>query len=52
MVSSSFISQLAADLAKVDLDAHETFVPHSLKLKEFHKFDSAATGDPVLHVIA
>jgi hypothetical protein len=52
MVSSSFISRLAADLAEVDLHAHETFVPYSLKLKDFHKFDSAATGDQVYHVIA
>ena len=43
----SFIQLLAKKLDNLDLDANTLSAPNSLKLKDFHKFDSAVTGKPL-----
>ncbi|KAL8793824.1 MAG: hypothetical protein Q9195_003549 [Heterodermia aff. obscurata] len=40
----SFIQLLARDLDNLHLDANVSSAPNSLKLKDFHKFDSAVTA--------
>lgn len=40
----AFIQDLSSGLRSLTLETNELFVLGSLQLKDFHKFDSAATG--------